>query len=184
MAKKHDVSRQRSPLFFFLNQNAWSVQMVAAVLMLWPSTRFLGAMMIVLSFVFIATQIRLGLLCHMVMVSGVFAFNIARTGRIAGIPEPIGAVHERGVFRHTHQRRRTTGEHRRRRAYRLDELQRPGEPDLRAVHCRPEDGDNLLGHVAARQVADQHVLGRQRTYALAGPGREVEVLVTDQGLAR
>jgi len=49
----------RHPLFFFLNQNAWSVQMIAAVLMLWPATRFIGAMMIVGSFAFIATQIRL-----------------------------------------------------------------------------------------------------------------------------
>jgi hypothetical protein len=64
----------RHPLFFFLNQNAWSVQMVAALLMLWPQTRFIGAMMIVGSFVFIATQIRLGLLCHMVIVCGVLFF--------------------------------------------------------------------------------------------------------------
>ena len=64
----------RSPIFFFLNQNAWSVQIVAALLMLWPSTRFIGAMMIALSFVFIATQIRLGLLCHMVILCGVLFF--------------------------------------------------------------------------------------------------------------
>ena len=64
----------RHPLFFFLNQNAWSVQMIAAILMLWPSTRFIGAMMIALSFVFIATQIRLGLLCHMVILSAMLFF--------------------------------------------------------------------------------------------------------------
>lgn len=64
----------RHPLFFFLNQNAWSMQMAAALLMLWPQMRFIGAMMIVGSFVFIATQIRLGLLCHMVIVCGVLFF--------------------------------------------------------------------------------------------------------------
>ena len=64
----------RNPIFFFLNQNAWSVQMVAALLMFWPSTRFIGAMMIALSFVFIATQIRLALLCHMVILCAVLFF--------------------------------------------------------------------------------------------------------------
>jgi hypothetical protein len=64
----------RNPWFFFLNQNAWSVQMLSAVLMLVPQTRFIGAMMIVLSFVFIATQIRLALLCPMVMLCGVLYF--------------------------------------------------------------------------------------------------------------
>ena len=36
--------------------------------MLVPPTRMLGGMFILVSFVFIATQIRLGFLCEMVMV--------------------------------------------------------------------------------------------------------------------
>jgi hypothetical protein len=36
--------------------------------MLYPPTRFLGGMLILVSFVFIATQIRLGVLCEMVIV--------------------------------------------------------------------------------------------------------------------
>jgi len=45
------------------------------VLMLIPSTRFLGGIVILLSFAFIATQIRLGLLCEMVMVCGLLFAN-------------------------------------------------------------------------------------------------------------
>jgi hypothetical protein len=54
-------------LFKTLDHLAWSTEVVAAVLMLIPQTRFWGGLLIFLSFIFIATQIRLGLLCEMVM---------------------------------------------------------------------------------------------------------------------
>jgi hypothetical protein len=53
-----------------LNQLAWSTEVVAAMLMLFPPTRFLGGLLIIISFMFIATQIRLGFLTQMVMVGG------------------------------------------------------------------------------------------------------------------
>ncbi len=55
------------PLFKFLNHLAWSSQIVAGILMLLPPTRFLGGLIIFGMFAFIATQIRLGLLCEIVM---------------------------------------------------------------------------------------------------------------------
>lgn len=58
----------RHPLFRFFNEMAWGTEVVAAVLMLFPQTRFLGGMLILLSFIFIASQIRLGFLCEMVIV--------------------------------------------------------------------------------------------------------------------
>jgi hypothetical protein len=57
-------------LFRTLNHLAWATEVVAAVLMLLPPTRLVGAVLIVTSFAFIATQIRLGLLCEMVMLCG------------------------------------------------------------------------------------------------------------------
>ena len=61
--------RPNSPAFWTLNQLAWTTEIVAALLMLIPATRELGALLIIGSFAFIATQIRLGFLCEMVMVS-------------------------------------------------------------------------------------------------------------------
>lgn len=60
-------------LYKFLNHSAYLTQMIAAVLMLIPQTRLLGAFMIAASFVFILTQIRLGVLCEMVIM-GSFLF--------------------------------------------------------------------------------------------------------------
>jgi hypothetical protein len=58
----------RHSVFHFLNHMAWSMEVLAGVLMLLPPTRFVGSLLMVGSFVFIATQIRLGLLCEMVIV--------------------------------------------------------------------------------------------------------------------
>lgn len=57
-----------------LNHLAWTTEVVAAVLMLVPPTRFIGAVLIIISFFFIGTHIRLALLCHMVMLCGVLFF--------------------------------------------------------------------------------------------------------------
>jgi hypothetical protein len=59
-----------SAVFWTMNQLAWGTEVVAAVLMLVPATRELGAILLILSFLFILTQIRLGFLCEMVVLSG------------------------------------------------------------------------------------------------------------------
>ncbi len=59
-----------SLVFWTMNQLAWGTEVVGALLMLIPWTRELGGLMIVLSFLFILTQIRLGFLCEMVVVAG------------------------------------------------------------------------------------------------------------------
>jgi hypothetical protein len=62
-------------VFRLLNHLAWSTEVVAAVLMVIPATRLVGAALIMVSFVFIATQIRLGVLCEMVILCGVLFFS-------------------------------------------------------------------------------------------------------------
>ncbi len=56
------------PVFNVFNEMAWTTEVVCGLLMLVPQTRFLGGLGIFLSFIFIASQIRLGFLCEMVMV--------------------------------------------------------------------------------------------------------------------
>jgi hypothetical protein len=56
-------------LFRALNHLAYCTELVAGILMLIPVTRSLGAWLIIVSFLFIATQIRLGFLCEMVVLS-------------------------------------------------------------------------------------------------------------------
>jgi hypothetical protein len=89
-------------LFVGLNQLGWATEIVAAVLMLIPPTRFLGGAIIVLTFAFIATQIRLGLLCEMVIVGAVLFFHPGSAGaRVAGalfswVPASPSAQHDIG----------------------------------------------------------------------------------------
>jgi hypothetical protein len=69
--------RKLSPNHFLiktLNHLAWATEVVAAVLMLIPPTRFIGGLLIIISFFFIGTHIRLALLCQMVMLCGVLFF--------------------------------------------------------------------------------------------------------------
>ena len=54
-------------LFRTLNHLAYGTEIAAAILMLFPPTAFWGALLIFLSFGWIATHIRLGFLCEMVM---------------------------------------------------------------------------------------------------------------------
>jgi hypothetical protein len=56
-------------LFKSLNHLAYGTEIVAGILMLIPATRTWGAWLIIISFFFIATHIRLGFLCEMVMIS-------------------------------------------------------------------------------------------------------------------
>jgi len=68
-------------LFRFLNHLAWSSQILAGILMLFPPTRFIGGMIIIGMFIFIATQIRLALLCEVVILSsGVIFFHPGSAG--------------------------------------------------------------------------------------------------------
>jgi hypothetical protein len=62
--------RPNSPMFWAMNQLAWGTEVVAALLMLVPATRELGALLLIGSFLFILTQIRLGFLCEMVALCG------------------------------------------------------------------------------------------------------------------
>jgi hypothetical protein len=64
-----------NPVFRAMNHLAWSTEVVAGILMLIPGTRILGAALIILSFIFIATQIRLLFLCEMVIVSALLFFG-------------------------------------------------------------------------------------------------------------
>ena len=68
------------PIFRFFNEMAWGTEVGAALLMLVPETRFLGGFIMLLSFIFIATQIRLGYLCEMVMVSCLVFFHPGSAG--------------------------------------------------------------------------------------------------------
>lgn len=68
------------PLFRFFNEMAWGTEVVAALLMLVPQTRFIGGTLMLLSFIFIASQIRLGFLCEMVIVSCFVFFHPGSLG--------------------------------------------------------------------------------------------------------
>ena len=71
-----------------LNQLGWASEIAAAVLMLVPPTRFLGAVLLVLTFLLVRTQVRLGVLSEMVMLVGVVFF----------FPESAGDRAVRAVF--------------------------------------------------------------------------------------
>jgi hypothetical protein len=68
--KWYSARRPNSPIFWTMNQLAWGTEVVAALMMLVPATRELGALLLIASFLFILTHIRLGFLCEMVAVSG------------------------------------------------------------------------------------------------------------------
>jgi hypothetical protein len=96
--------RPDHPMFAGLNQLGWATEIVAAVLMLIPQTRFLGAAIIVLTFAFIATQIRLGVLCEMVVVAGVLFFHPGSLGArlvhdlFSWVPASPSGTHTVGWF--------------------------------------------------------------------------------------
>lgn len=61
--------------FKFQDQCAWSLQILAGILMLIPQTKLSGALIIMGSFFLVRTQIRLGLLGEMVMLGGALFFS-------------------------------------------------------------------------------------------------------------
>jgi len=75
----------KHPLFRFLNEMAWGTEVVCGLLMLVPGTRALGGAGILLSFFFIASQIRLGFLCEMVMVCCLLFFGAGSLVDLAAV---------------------------------------------------------------------------------------------------
>jgi hypothetical protein len=68
--------RPSHPLFRVLDEMAWGTEVTCGILMLIPATRMLGGLGILLSFIFIATQIRLGFLCEMVILCCLLFFGM------------------------------------------------------------------------------------------------------------
>ncbi len=81
------------PVFRILDHLAWSTEMVAGVAMLVPVLRFEGGLLLIASFAFIGTQLRLGWLVPMVMLSGVLFFSPETIGArlVASVAEPSAA---------------------------------------------------------------------------------------------
>jgi len=63
-------------IFFLFNQSAWVSQLVGAALMLMPATRWLGGGLEIVTYLYIATQIRLGWLAEQMMVVGLLFFCV------------------------------------------------------------------------------------------------------------
>lgn len=66
---------ERRVVFALLNQAAWVSQLVGAVLMLVPETRWLGGALEIATYLFILTQIRLGWLAEEMMLVGLLFFT-------------------------------------------------------------------------------------------------------------
>jgi hypothetical protein len=75
--------RPGHPIFRFLNHMAWFLEILAGLLMLLPPTRFLGALIIAGSFVFVGSQIRLGLLAELVVLCTLVFFHPGSLGDFA-----------------------------------------------------------------------------------------------------
>jgi hypothetical protein len=85
--------RPGHPFFKFMNHMAWSLEVLAGILMLLPPTRFVGSLLMLGSFAFIATQIRLGLLCEMVIVCCFLFFHAGSFGdQLAHLLVPAAAA--------------------------------------------------------------------------------------------
>ena len=69
-------------LFKVLNHLSWSGELVAGLLMLAPPTRFIGGLLILASFLFVSTQIRLGVLCQIVMLDCFLFFHPSSPGDV------------------------------------------------------------------------------------------------------
>ena len=76
----------KNPVYTLFNTLAYTVQMSAATMMLFPATREIGAVMIAISFFGISLQIRLGFLCEMVVLCTVLFW-----GQGSWLVEALGA---------------------------------------------------------------------------------------------
>lgn len=83
------------PVFKFLNHMAWSLEVIAGLLMLMPPTRFVGSLLMLGSFAFILTHIRLALLCEMVILCCLLFFHPGSLGDqliSAFVPSTLASV--------------------------------------------------------------------------------------------
>ena len=85
--------RPNSAIFWTMNQLAWATEVAAALMMLFPPTRTLGGILLIGSFLFILTQIRLGFLCEMVALCGLLYVGPGSgvDGWIAALMGPVAA---------------------------------------------------------------------------------------------
>jgi hypothetical protein len=60
----------KNPMFFVLNQLAWSLEVLAAIMMFVPPLRMWGGLLMVASFAAISMKIKLGNLCGIVIIGG------------------------------------------------------------------------------------------------------------------
>ncbi len=80
-------------IFRFLNHSAWTSQLASSLLMLIPATRWLGGLAEIITYIFIATQIRLGWLAEQMIVCGLLFFTIGSpVGVWLGTPLAAGAA--------------------------------------------------------------------------------------------
>jgi hypothetical protein len=75
-----------------LNQLGWASEILAAILMLLPPTRFLGAALLIITFTLVRTQIRLGVLSEAVILVGVLYFYPGSPGARA-VDDAFGWIH-------------------------------------------------------------------------------------------
>lgn len=68
--KKFFKMQPKSVTYWILNQLGWFTEILAACLMILPFTAGWGGLLLSVTFLFIATQIRLGFLCYMVALIG------------------------------------------------------------------------------------------------------------------
>lgn len=69
-----------SVVFKTMNHLAWLTEVVSALLMLVPATRFIGGSLMLMSFIFIATQIRLSLLAEIIILDCFVFFHPGSLG--------------------------------------------------------------------------------------------------------
>jgi uncharacterized membrane protein YphA (DoxX/SURF4 family) len=88
----------RHPVFLALDHLAWSTEIVAAIFLLVPALRPLGALLVAGSFAFVGTQIRLGFLCPMLVLVPVLyvdpgtVFDAMIASAVPMIAEPVWHV--------------------------------------------------------------------------------------------
>ena len=81
-------------IIWTMNQLAWTTEVAIAICVLIPPLREMGGLLLALSFAFIATQIRLGFLCEMVIVCSLLCVSPGglADGWIAGAGGPPAPV--------------------------------------------------------------------------------------------
>jgi len=89
--------RTNSIFYWTLNECAWTFEILAAVCMLIPSLRWVGGVMILLSFLLIVVLIRLGVLCEKVILCCFLFFPALPLPALRWFPQPTQAPIEFGA---------------------------------------------------------------------------------------